>query len=93
MSKYKVHKNLISCDAPLFKVPPPDVAMKYTKSTYPSKEVVKLTENQRKESAFMVCSMITSLNEAAVYYKDNHCDNLNFSFDNYFMLFEDFKPD
>ncbi|KAL3942139.1 MAG: hypothetical protein SGBAC_003601 [Bacillariaceae sp.] len=93
MSKYKVRKDLMSCQAPLFKVPPVDVALKYTKSIYPNKEVNKLTTKQRKESAFMVCSIINALNEAAVYYKDNHCDMATANYKYEFTFFKDMRTD
>lgn len=67
--------------------------MKYTKSIYPNKEVNKLTQKQRKESAFMVCSMISALNEAAVYYKDNHCDKATANYNYTFTFFKDMKTD
>ena len=88
MSKYKVRKDLMSCEAPLFKVPPEDVALKYTKSTYPNKEVNKLDPRQRKASAFMVCSMIHALNEAAAYYKDHHCDKATANYNYTFTFFK-----
>lgn len=93
MSKYKVRKDLMSCQAPLFKVPPEDVAMKYTKSIYPNKEAIKLDKKERKMSAFMVCSMISALNEAAVYYKDNHCDKATANYNFTFTFFKSMRTD
>ncbi|CAJ1891238.1 unnamed protein product [Cylindrotheca closterium] len=93
MSKYKVRKDHISCQAPLFKNPPADVAIKYTKSIYPNKEVKKMNKKERKESAFMVCSMISALNEAAIYYKDNNCDKATANYNYTFTFFKDMRTD
>lgn len=78
----------MSCEAPLFKVPPSNVALKYTSSIYPSSEVTQLNEKERKGSAFMVCSMIHALNEAAVYYKDHHCDKATANYNYTFTFFK-----
>lgn len=36
----------------------------------------------------MVCAMIKALNEAAVYYKDHHCDKATANYDYTYTFFE-----
>jgi hypothetical protein len=70
-----LRKDFISCDAPLLKVPPADIALKYTEAIYPGGRVHEWSnQKQIKGNAFMICTMINALNEAAVYYKNHHCD-------------------
>lgn len=76
IGKYKLRKDFISCEAPLLLMPPEDLATQgYTSAILPDgsrKEFSKSTHVL--EEAFMICTMIRALNDAAVYYKDHHCD-------------------
>jgi hypothetical protein len=74
IGKYRLRKDFISCEAPLLMRPPDDVAVKYQAAILPDGERKELKPNTVKQEAFMTCVMIESFNEAAVYYKDHHCD-------------------
>jgi hypothetical protein len=71
IGKYQLRKDFISCQAPLLAVPPPDVGLKYDYQIAPR---VQLSERARKYHAFMLCTLIPALNDAATYFKDHHCD-------------------
>lgn len=90
IGKYRLRKDFISCQAPLLKVPPGDIALKYTKGIYPGNGKVKeMNPRDVKGNAFMVCAMINALNEAAVYYKDRHCDKATANYDYTYTFFND----
>lgn len=75
-SKKKLPNNFISCEAPLLKQPPDDLSdyKKYNKGkVYSSEEIKEWKPKQAKEEAFMLCEMIRALNDAAIFYKDQHC--------------------
>eukprot|EP00537_Pseudo-nitzschia_pungens_P010805 CAMPEP_0172387108 /NCGR_PEP_ID=MMETSP1061-20121228/4502_1 /TAXON_ID=37318 /ORGANISM="Pseudo-nitzschia pungens, Strain cf. pungens" /LENGTH=568 /DNA_ID=CAMNT_0013116677 /DNA_START=57 /DNA_END=1763 /DNA_ORIENTATION=+ len=73
--KHKLPKNFISCESPLLKRPPDDFAnyTKYSKGKVPDGELKEWRPKQAKEEAFMLCELIRAVNDAAVYYKDQHC--------------------
>jgi hypothetical protein len=56
------------------KVPPDDLALKYSSAILPDGTPKDWKPKQAKENAFMVCAMIDVLNSAAKFYKDQHCD-------------------
>jgi peptidyl serine alpha-galactosyltransferase len=75
IGKYRLRRDFISCEAPLLKVPPSDVALRYTYSIMPGNNERKdLKEKGVKQQSFMVCAMIDALNAAAKFYKDQHCN-------------------
>ncbi len=86
IGKYKLRKDFISCQAPLLVMPPADLATKgYKFADLPDGSRKAFTKpTQAQEAAFMICTMIRALNDAAVYYKDHHCDrkiaNYNYSY-------------
>jgi len=74
-SKYSFPENFISCESPLLKSPPPDVAAQYNYMINSNKQRRNFeSDNLAKRMTFAVCYMIKSLNEAAVYYKEQNCD-------------------
>eukprot|EP00980_Cylindrotheca_fusiformis_P020975 scaffold7987_cov200-Cylindrotheca_fusiformis.AAC.4 len=90
IGKYRLRKDFISCDAPLLTVPPGDIALKYTKGIFPGNHQVReMNPRHVKGNAFMVCKMIKALNEAAVYYKDHHCDKATANYDYSYTFFAD----
>lgn len=90
IGKYKLRKDFISCQSPLLTLPPEDLPTKYNSSTTPNNVTKDLTPKQAKEEAFMVCTMIQALNDAAVYYKKNHC-NSTANFDYTYTFHEDMR--
>jgi hypothetical protein len=83
----------LSCDAPLLKEPPRNLAELYSSVVNPSKipqskqeallysSVVNPSKiPQSKQEAFMVSNDIRDLNKSAVYYKAQHCKSANFEY-------------
>lgn len=90
MSKYFLPKDIISCKAPLLKVPPADIALRYKRGINPNGFKIKaLKPNQVVESGFAVCVMISALNAAAAYFKDNHCDKATANYNYSYTFFDD----
>ena len=48
-----------------------------------------MNDKHVKFNAFMVCAMISALNEAAVYYKDHHCDKATANYNYTYTFFDD----
>jgi peptidyl serine alpha-galactosyltransferase len=75
ISKY-MYPDLIQCDTPLVRLPEKDAAVRYnfshygdgTTDTWPEKK-----EHLKNKNAFMVCMLLPAINDAARYYKTNHC--------------------
>lgn len=82
--KYKLPEDIFTCKAPLLRVPPDDLAVKYDYYIYPNTErqdykgesgVLKIKEN-----GFGVCYMINAINEVGEHFRRNHCpDVANFN--------------
>jgi hypothetical protein len=82
IGKYRLRKDFISCEAPLLVMPPANLATQgLTNAITPSGEHKSLDPKHAKAHAFMICTMIRALNEAAVYYKDHHCDKETANYD------------
>lgn len=74
IGKYRLRKDFISCEAPLLKVPPKDI-VNYNYQVAPDGSRVTFRSDQTGlRNAFMICALIPRLNEAAVFYKQHHCD-------------------
>ena len=82
-------QDFISCEAPLLKVPPDDLALKYTKAIQPDGTQKEWKPKQAKENAFMVCAMIDALNAAAKFYKDQHCDKATANYEYSYTFHKD----
>lgn len=87
-SKYRLKKKYLSCETPLLTMPPPNAhqILNYWARPPPDRgqshemTVKHITKGKAKREAFMLCGLIHSINEAARYYKTNHCNgNGNFS--------------
>jgi hypothetical protein len=83
-SKYRVKKNILNCDKALMKLPSNDAYPQYGYKIFPPradlsdaetyKEVQKsIPKREAKREAFMVCGMVSALNEALRFYKQNEC--------------------
>jgi hypothetical protein len=83
-SKYRVKKNILNCDKALMTLPPSNIYPKYNYKIFPRradlsdaktyKEIQKeIPTKQAKREAFMICGMISALNEALRHYKQVAC--------------------
>ena len=81
-SKYRLKKNFLSCETPLLTHPPLDSASRYDYwirpppdrgATHTEAVSGNLTKKRSKREAFMLCGLISKVNEAARYYKAHHC--------------------
>jgi peptidyl serine alpha-galactosyltransferase len=75
--KRKLPKDFLSCESPLLREPPTDLYPKYNWAMFPPGKPANKkiwTKEMAKRNAFVLCVMIPALNEAATYYKKNHCD-------------------
>jgi hypothetical protein len=90
IGKNRLRTDFISCAAPLLAVPPPDVGLKYDYHISPGDgSRGTLSETARKHHAFMLCTLIPALNDAAIYYKDHHCDKATANYERTYTFFKD----
>lgn len=80
LSKYKLPTDFLSCDFPLLELPPEDIAATATYSHYGDGSYFQWDDGvshpeQKYRHTFMVCSLMSGLNQAATFYKDHHCPN------------------
>lgn len=83
ISKYKVPTDLLSCDFPLIKLPPPTIAATAQTSHYGDNSLHTWRESDihKYRHAFMVCQIFQSLNAAATFWKDHHCTGKTANYD------------
>jgi hypothetical protein len=81
-SKYRVKKNFLTCETPLMAVPPSDIDTRYDYMIPPPNPAGKpnnkpekkiFNKHQVKRETFMMCGLISAVNEAATYYKQQNC--------------------
>jgi len=93
IGKYKLRKDFISCESPLLVMPPANLATQaVTVSITPNGERMEKDPKFMKREAFMVCTMIRTLNEAAIYFKDHHCNKDTANYENSYVFHEDMSP-
>jgi hypothetical protein len=90
-SKYKLPKNFLSCDHPLLTVPEKELAAKYNSSVTPNWQYNAIPAAERKRHAFLLCNIIRALNEAATYWKQQHCNPAAANFHKNFVFPMDTK--
>eukprot|EP00547_Thalassionema_nitzschioides_P012828 CAMPEP_0194258818 /NCGR_PEP_ID=MMETSP0158-20130606/42121_1 /TAXON_ID=33649 /ORGANISM="Thalassionema nitzschioides, Strain L26-B" /LENGTH=268 /DNA_ID=CAMNT_0038998357 /DNA_START=1 /DNA_END=803 /DNA_ORIENTATION=- len=75
ISKYKVPTDLLSCENPLLQLPPKNIASTAHHSHYGDNSIKEWSSSNIKKyrNAFLVCRIMTALNRAATFWKDNHC--------------------
>ena len=73
-SKYILPKNFLTCEHPLLVEPELDIADKYSTSVTPNGELNHILPQHRKRHAFMLCLMISRLNQAGMFWTQHHCD-------------------
>jgi peptidyl serine alpha-galactosyltransferase len=76
IGKHRIPPEFFSCETPLLAEPPEDIGEKFNFMIEPDRNTDlkrKLPLSTIKNEAFMLCHLIPYLNEAATYWKDNHC--------------------
>jgi peptidyl serine alpha-galactosyltransferase len=71
--KRRLPGSFLSCDSPLLLEPPLSLAVDHDFAMYPEGKRHPLTPVSAKRNAFIVCNMIRTLNQAAAYWKAQHC--------------------
>lgn len=84
--KYRFPKDFLSCESPLFKEPPPSLALDYTDKLFPDGKHAKYSRTKAKRSAFMICQLISAVNDAAEYFKRHNCDVSTTNFNKTIMI-------
>lgn len=72
--KYWIPDDILSCDHPLLAEPPPHAHTLFEDSDTFDGEHHDLEPHHRKRMAFILCQSIRRINEAVIYYKQQHCD-------------------
>lgn len=98
-SKYRLKKKYISCETPLLASPPLDLALKkYNYSLQPpphghvgewTPPVTIVQSHHAKREAYMICALISKINEAAIHYKKTACNNGTANFSTNYTFFND----
>jgi hypothetical protein len=88
-SKYRLKRQFITtCEQPLLTPPPLDSATRFDYWVRPPPDrgashemtTTNITKSQAKREAFMLCGLISAVNDAARYFKLQHCgDRANFN--------------
>ena len=76
IGKHRVPEDFLSCEQRLLGEPPEDIGEKFNFGIEPDRAVdskFRIPPKTVKNHAFMLCNLIPYLNEAATYWKDNHC--------------------
>lgn len=77
IGKHRIPSTFLSCEEKLLRVPPPDLGEKFNFAIEPDLKVDKkmvVAPPTVRHHAFMLCHLIPYLNEAAIYFKDHHCE-------------------
>lgn len=77
IGKHRIPETFLSCDEKLLAVPPPDLGEKFNFAIEPDLRADKkltIRPEHVRNHAFMLCHLIPYLNEAAIYWKDHHCE-------------------
>lgn len=80
-SKYRLKKKFISCNVPLLTMPPGDHHKRHHYAVRPppdrgvahDMEIKNISARTARRENFMLCGLISSLNEASRFYKSRHC--------------------
>jgi hypothetical protein len=77
-SKYKLTSNFFSCECPLFAFPPANLGnFNYTATSKGEKNFSD--EKNSKREAFMLCGIVSLLNQASLFFKSSYCENCLFT--------------
>ena len=73
--KRKLPHSFLTCGSPMLEDPPATLLKDYNDAKFPGGNTKAFGEQEAKRNVFVVCYMIDLLNEAAAYYKANHCND------------------
>jgi|AntRauTorckE5430_2_1112549.scaffolds.fasta_scaffold03231_3 hypothetical protein len=73
-SKRKMKKDFFECEASLMQEPPSNIVLETDFKHPPGGARTDLDTKMGQREGFMVCSIIGALNDAARFFKTNHCD-------------------
>lgn len=102
-SKYRLEKKYISCETPILLSPPKDLAAKkynywlqpppdgHTGEWDPPRK--EMSARTAKREAFMICGLISLVNEAAVHFKTKACNGRANMSANYTFFSDDYSYD
>ena len=95
-SKYRLKKNFLQCSTPLLLPPPLDIGAQYDYYIAPppakspknvqDREKKSFSKKQAKREAFMLCGMISAVNDAATYFKQHMCDGEEANFQKIYTI-------
>lgn len=77
IGKHRIPLTFLGCDDPLLMEPPADLGEKFSFAVEPDRypdKFMKLGPPTVKSHAFMICHLIPYLNQAALYWKEHHCE-------------------
>lgn len=74
--KRKLPKDFFTCEHPLLATPPKNLASIDYKVLPSKKEKVVIGTRAAKQEAFMICGLTVFLNDAAEFFKENHCSGV-----------------
>lgn len=72
--KRKMTKDFFECESPLMEEPPSNVVVESDYKFPPGGTRKEIDTKTAQREGFMVCTITSALNEAAVFYKKNHCN-------------------
>lgn len=96
IGKHRIPSTFLSCENPLLTEPPPDIGEKFDFAIEPDRQEdkkLKIPKQTVKSHAFMLCHLIPYLNEAAVYWKDNHCAGKTVNKEKSLVFFKNMEVD
>lgn len=101
-TKYRVKKNILQCDKPLFRVPPADLFPRFDYGIEPpradgvdqfnyteERALVKGGPRQAKREAFMLCQLTRLMNEALRYFKSVACPEGSANLNETYTVYDD----
>jgi len=71
--KRRLPKDFLSCESPLLAEPPHDLMTQFEYAVFPEGNKKEWKPVDKKRNAFVICIMLPALNNAATYYKQQHC--------------------
>ena len=85
--------DFFSCETPLLKRPPNNLAWRYTSAILPGKgdKVEELTPAKAKRHAFFLCALIDAVNAAATFFKDQHCKEGSANYEHTHVFHKDMR--
>ena len=96
INKYLFPTDILSCEHPLMELPPKNILEDTWFSHYGDGHVDQWDQSQdsinRYRNAFVICSLMPSINDAAGFWKDQHCDK-NDPNSNYELTYNHFRSE